>query len=104
MFPPFYNTCLTVMQDFINISPDFVFGNATSKTFYKILLCDSSEEPRIHTICPQIDFKSIWKNMYLPCIDPAVRNTMFRLCHNVIYVNYYLYQKHITQHKNCPLY
>ena len=101
--PPFYNTCLTVLQDFINISPDFVFGNATSKTFYKILLCDSSEEPRIHTICPQIDFKSIWKNMYLPCIDPAVRNTMFRLCHDVIYVNFYLYQKHITQDKNCPL-
>ena len=35
-------------------------------------------------------------------IDPVVRDTSFRICHEVLYVNYYLYVKHINKTKARP--
>ena len=101
--PPFYTVCLKILKDFAKVFPNFAFDNTTSKQFYKFLICGLSESPKLQKICPNIDFKCIWKNMYLPCIDPEVRNTMFKLCHDIIYVNYYLFNKHISRDKSCPV-
>ena len=40
--------------------------------------------------------------MYLPCIDPDVRNTLWKISHDVLYVNYFLFCKNINKNKLCP--
>ena len=101
--PPFYRECLSVLKMFLNIHPFYKFGNSKTKTFYNLLLANVTEKPKIQTICPTVHFKSVWKNIYLSCIDPTVRDTMYRLSHDVIFVNYYLYSKGISKDKSCPL-
>lgn len=100
---PFYEECLVVLKMFVDIYPDFEFGNSTSKIFYNLLLATVTDKPKIQTICPTVNFKSIWENIYLPCIDPSVRNIMYRLSHDIVYVNYFLFHKHISKDKTCPL-
>ena len=63
---------------------------------------DVTTPPKIYKICPTVNFKSIRKNIYLPCIDPSVRNTIFKLCHEIIYVNYFFFTKNIFKDKSCP--
>ena len=41
--------------------------------------------------------------MYLSCIDPGARNTMFLMSHDVIFVNYFLFNKNISRDKACPI-
>ena len=41
--------------------------------------------------------------MYLLCMDPKVRITMFKLCHDIIFVNYYLFNKNISSDKSCSI-
>ena len=101
--PPFYRTCLKAFDIFIKLYPDFSFYKSSSKIYYKIFLKDIINVPKICTLCPNVNFKSIWKNIYLPCIDPRVRNTIYKLCHDIMYVNYYLYNKNISKDKKCPL-
>lgn len=86
--PPFYKECLTLIDSFMKICPDFSFDISSSKLFCKILLSEISERRKIQKVCPTVNFKDIWKNIYLLCINPCVRNVMFKLCHDVIYVNY----------------
>ena len=71
--------------------------------FYKVLLHDITVPPKIEIVCPSIDFKQVWSNFNAPYIDPDVRNTFWKLCHDVIYVNYYLFHRRISKVNTCPL-
>ena len=101
--PIFYKTCISILDEFTNTNQDIDLNSFHKKLIYKTLLQDIYKQPKIETICPYIDFKPIWKSISLPYIDPDVRNTFWKLTHDVIYVNYYLYQKHISKIKTCPL-
>ena len=101
--PIFYKTCLSIFDNFTHTNEDIDFNSFHKKHIYKTLLQDICIQPKIEKLCPYIDFKPIWKSISLPYIDPDVRNTFWKLTHDVIYVNYYLYQKHISKIKTCPL-
>ena len=101
--PPFYKLCLSILEEFNQISHGVSFCNITSKQFYNLLICDLSESPKIKTVCPTINFKSVWENLYRSCIDPGARNTMFLMSHDVIFVNYFLFNKNISRDKSCPI-
>lgn len=101
--PPFYCACLDTFKSFTNNYPDFNFVNSPTKVFYNMLINTLSIRPKVEKNYPQIDFKLIWKNMYMSCIDPEVRNTYWKLCHDIMYVNYYLHSKHISKIKTCPM-
>ena len=101
--PIFYKNCTLLLDHFLNNNQDLNFNTLHKKLIYKILLLDIYAVPKIEKICPNVDFKTIWKNMSHPYIDPDVRNTYWKLCHDVIYVNYYLYNKHISKIQTCPL-
>ena len=101
--PPFYTECLSALEIFHKVCPDDTFGNIQTKSFYNFLLTTITVKPRILTLCPNINFKSVWKNIYSPSIDPRVRDIMYRLSHDVAYVNYYLYYKGITKDKLCQI-
>ena len=101
--PIFYKTCLSIFDNFTHTNEDIDFNSFHKKHIYKTLLQDVCIQPKIEKVCPYIDFKPIWKSISLPYIDPDVRNTFWELTHDVIYVNYYLYHKHISKVKTCPL-
>ena len=101
--PSFYKTCLTSFKKLINVNPDIEFGNLSCKSFYSILLETVSEKPRVEKIFPQIDYSSVWKNLYCSCIDPETRNISWMICHDVLFVNYFLFNKNISKVKSCPL-
>ena len=101
--PMFYKECLSSLELFLKICPNHKFGNTRTKTFYNFLLTTIIVKPKILTLCPNINFKSVWKNIYSPSIDPRVCDTMYRISHDVIYVNYYLYCKGISKDKLCPI-
>ena len=100
--PIFYKQCILTFDKLFGIHPDISFNTLNTKMFYKILLSGEAISPKIERLCPTINFKPVWRNMYSPCIDPDVRNTFWRLCHDVIYVNYYLFEKRISNNKLCP--
>ena len=101
--PIFYKTCLSCFYKFTDINPDVSFNTINNKLFYKMLLCDESGPPKIEKLCPNIDFKPVWQNINSSNIDPDCRNISWRLCHDIVYVNYYLYEKNISKNKFCPL-
>ena len=101
--PSFYKTCLSSFKKLIDINPDISFGNLTCKFFYNVLLDACNIRPKVETVFPQVDFKSVWRNLYNSCIDPDVRNVSWKICHDVLFVNYYLFNKNISKDKSCPL-
>ena len=101
--PHFYRSCLETFKKITAINSDVTFGNKTCKYFYNTLLDACTERPKCEKIFPQIDFKTVWKNLYNSCIDPDVRNVSWKICHDVLYVNYFLFNKNISKDKFCPL-
>ena len=91
--PIFYKTCLSSFYKFTDINPDVSFSTINNKLFYKILLCDESGPPKIEKLCHNIDFKPVWQHINSSNNDPDCQNISWRLCHDVVYVNYYLYEK-----------
>ena len=73
----------------------------STKEFYRILLSLEDVKVRILDIFPQIDFKQVFSNLYSPSINPDTRNTCWRICHDSIYVNYYLNKYHISKNNKC---
>ena len=57
---------------------------------------------RLSLSCQRLILDVFGKNLNLNCIDPVVRDTSFRICHEVLYVNYYLYVQHISKTKARP--
>ena len=57
--PPFYTECLSALEIFLKICPDDKFGYIRTKTFYNFLLTTITVKPRILTVCPNINFKSV---------------------------------------------
>ena len=101
--PIFYKICMSILDSFIETNADVNFNSFHKKMFYKVLLHDITVPPKIETVCPNIDFKQVWSNFNAPYIDPDVRNTFWKLCHDVIYVNYYLFHRRISKVNTCPL-
>ena len=101
--PAFYTDCLNSLSKITKKYPQFDFKNCTTKIFYNMLLSLNDTQVRAVNIFPHIDFKQVFNNLYLPCIDPCTRNTCWRICHDTIYVNYYLFVNRISKNKTCPL-
>ena len=99
----FIKKCLSILNSFIETNADIDFKSFHKILFYKFLLQDITVPAKIETVCPNIDFKQVWSNFNVPYIDPAVRNTFWKLCHDVIYVNYYLFHRRTSNVNTCPL-
>ena len=87
----------------MNVNPDIEFGNLSCKSFYSIVLETVSEKPRVEKIFTQIDYSYVWKSLYCSCVDPETRNISWMICHDVLFVNYFLFNKNICKDKSCHL-
>lgn len=104
--PLFYKKCLDDLRIFLGIKNDnyiYSFGNMTTKQYYTILLEDIITQPRILNIFPSVNFKEVFKLLYNDFIDKNARDTIYKIIHNIIPVNYYLYRIKICKGKICAL-
>ena len=99
--PAFYQQCLKSYKKVLQKYPDFVFKKVKTKDFYNILLSLEDAKVRVLDIFPQIDFKQVFNNLYSPSVNLDTRNTCWRICHDSIYVNYYLNKYHINKNNKC---
>ena len=99
--PAFYKHCLEVYYKLVKIYPTFDFRNGTSKLYYTALLSMTNHKPRNNNIFPNINFREVYKNLYNHSIDSETRNTCWRISHDVVYVNYFLFTKGISKSKTC---
>ena len=101
--PQFYQVCLSTFKKLIKLYPDVSFSSMKTCNFYQRLLTEKKIQPKCEIVFPEINFKSLWKNMYLNCIDSQVRDVFWKTIHEVIYVNYFLFNKRISVDNLCPL-
>ena len=88
--PKFYKVCLSAFRKLNTIKPDVSFSSMKTCNFYSCLLMGKKIKPKCESVFPQINFKNLWKTMYLKCIDSQVRDVFWKIVHEVIYVNYIL--------------
>jgi hypothetical protein len=98
--PPFYKQCLSAFKVLIDKIPDYKFVGSPSKIFY-IYLLDTDYKVKCVNLFPQINFKNVFLNIFSSAIDPIHKNICYRLVHDVVYVDYFLYCKRISKKKSC---
>ncbi|MES9883856.1 MAG: reverse transcriptase domain-containing protein [Sedimenticola sp.] len=102
--PHFYSRCLSSFKRFASLtSPIHAATMCSTKFIYNTFLDGVCKQPKIERIHPNIDYISIWQNIFHTCISPESRDVMWRIAHEVLYVNYFLYIRHISEDKSCPL-
>ena len=101
--PPFYQVCISIFRKLLDLYPDISFSSIKTRDFYKRLLSENKNQPKCISTFPQLNFKKIWHNMYLNCIDSHARDVYWKIIHEVIYVNYFLFSKRIRKENQCPL-
>ena len=99
--PKFYQVCLSAFRKLNTIKPDVSFSSMKTCNFYSCLLMGKKIKPKCESVFPQINFKNLWKTMYLKCIDSQVRDVFWKIVHEVIYVNYFLFNKQISKDNLC---
>jgi hypothetical protein len=98
--PPFYVFALKAFKEFVFKEPDITFGVLPTKRFYTSFLKDSFT-PKCFRLYPTINFRNTFKNIFSKIIDPQHKNICYRLAHDVVFVNYYLYLNNISTDKTC---
>ena len=102
IIPPFYTICLTVYKKFRDLYPDMLIDQLKTKEIYRLLISSLEIKPKVLRNFPSVNFKQVFKNIYSPFIDLNVRNLIWRISHDVLYVNYFLLSKGIGNTKLCP--
>ena len=103
VIPEFYKNCLDVLKPFTETFSDVSINGLKTRQFYELQLNAQNYEVKVLKIFIYVDYKTVFKNIYLPFIDPCVRNTMWKIAHDVVYVNYYLKSRHMTKDDKCPM-
>lgn len=100
--PPFYNACLDVLNKFAsdNKTVDFSLPFKSCQ-FYRFLLSADAYKPKCVRVHPHINFKNVFKCINSSAVDPHVRSTCYRLVHDVLYVNMYLFNRSIGKCNKC---
>ena len=101
--PQFYKQTLRTFKELITICPDVKVHTLKCKDLYKLLLSKVDVKVKAVTLFPSINFYIGFKNINAPAIDPVVRNICWRLCHDVVNVNYKMKMKRISKTDRCPL-
>lgn len=99
--PTFYHLCKTHFDNFIR---DFPFVDLTTITVgkvYDVLLSKLFVPPRIEAKFPAIDFQPVWRGIHDKFVDPEIRNCNFRVTHQVLPTNAFLFQYGISDFAHC---
>ncbi|KAK6188037.1 hypothetical protein SNE40_004305 [Patella caerulea] len=102
VIPTFYKGCLTAVETFSKLYPDFVWhGECTTKQFYDLLLNSLFTELAVVRNLPQIDFNLVWRNVNNSFVDPQARSLAWRLVHDIVPTMWTLFCRRHTLEKKC---
>ena len=102
--PPFYWRVLHVFRLFIAAFPTYTANQTvTTKFIYQRLLNKDLHSPRICGVYPLIDFSLTWKWVNCPFVDAPYRDLSWRIAHNVLPTQSYLYKYGISRISKCYL-
>lgn len=98
--PPFYKRCLEVFKYFSSYSTGIDTESFKSKQFY-FLLNVSDYRTKCISLFPTVNYNSVFKNIFSKEVDYKAKTLHYKLAHDVLYVNYYLFSKRISKNKTC---
>ena len=101
--PCFYKNALDSLMLLFKLDLDFDLKVATSKTVYWTLIKQDLKIPIVEARFPLISFKQSWQNLDNLFIDSELRDTSWRICHQVLPVNEFLFFKGISHILKCFL-
>ena len=102
--PPFYWRVLHVFRLFILAFPTYTANQTvTTKFIYQRLLNKDLHPPRICGVYPLIDFSLTWKWVNCPVVDAPYRDLAWRIAHNVLPTQSYLYKYGMSRISKCYL-
>ena len=100
--PSFYVQVLDAFKIFIAIEPDFDPLTISVKKVYFRLLEPKLKLPRVFSVFPNIKYAVAFSNCNSGLLSPEARDVTFRIIHQVIPVNLYLYSlRRIVKSPKC---
>ena len=95
--PAYHNFAKGFFDKLLEKHPFTDVTKLTTKKVYNILLQDQFAIPRIHTFYTDVDFDKAYRAIHNNFIDPEVRGFAYKLLHNVVPTNLFLF--HYTSQK-----
>ena len=66
-----------------------------------MLLDEITQKPKVTKFFPDVDFSMTWRQLKNPMIEPYQKDLSFRVAHQVLPTNTYLFSKNISKTKSC---
>ena len=102
--PPFYWRVLHLFRCFISAFPTYTATQSvTTKFIYNCLLKKDLHPARICSVYPLNDFTITWKWVNCSFVDSPYRDLSWRIAHNVLPTQSYLYKYGISRIAKCYL-
>ena len=102
--PSYYVKALNLFRAFVQRGPNFMEReNVTVKCIYHNMLESRCIPPRVLTIHPTINFSETWKWVQCHFVDPKYRDLAWRIAHQILPTQSYLYKFNITRNSKCYL-
>ena len=101
--PMFYKIALNNFKEFLKLNPNADLKNLKVKNIYNVLLEKVVLPPRVRRVYPLLDFSEAFHNNSISHLSPESRNITFKIIHEILPVNEYLYCLNITKNLKCTL-
>ena len=97
--PKFYKHSLKIFLKIADL--DVNLSNLTTKQIYNILLNEKTIKPKVEKNFPGVDFGITWRIFKNSMIEPYQKDLCYRVAHQVLPTNNYLFNKNISRTKSC---
>ena len=99
--PSYYNFAKGFFDKLLEKNPFTDATKLTTKKVYTILLQDQFIIPRIHTFYTDVDFDKAYRAIHNNFIDPEVQGFAYKLLHNVVPTNLFLFNYTSQKFSHC---
>lgn len=102
--PGYYKLALQLFRKFVELVPNFMTNQSVSTKFiYKNMLESRLKPPRVQGVHPTIDYTKTWKWIQCTFVDPRYRDLAWRIAHQILPTQSYLYKYNISRNSKCYL-
>lgn len=102
--PVYYTRALQLFRTFVQRVPNLMACHCvTTKFIYNNMLESRLKPPRVLRIHPTIDFSETWKWVQCSFVDPKYRDLAWRVAHQILPTQSYLFKFNITRNSKCYL-
>ena len=101
--PPFYKSCMQDLKKLLKNDKCTNLIDMSVKDIYTVLIENYTTIPNIVSVFPQVNFKDVFKLLQVRTIDKFAHDTLFKIVHEIISVNYQMCKFHIYNSNICTL-